>query len=125
MPVKINCTVPGHGNEWVEYRDEGWKMSRLLAWERAGGVTAIWAVIRDFVSGWNLTGEDGQPLSQPTWKTLDDDGQPLPQPVATTSVDALGELHPGMQWWLTVSFRTAYYEVAALSRPFSQPSSVP
>ena len=87
MALRIDCTIVGHTDEWVEYRPIRYK--DRLRFQEAMGERPIWEAVRDCIVAWKLT---------------DMDGKELPQPTGLMKAEELGELQEAMYSWLIGSF---------------------
>lgn len=99
----IQCTVPGHENEWIRVKEhvsrKEWK-----EWLVASGDEEIFALIVKFVAEWNVTTSTGEAAPPP-------------------SVEAIDALDMEMGIWLIVAVRDELASRLQLPPQPSAPSS--
>jgi len=71
MAVRIDCKLPGHEGEWVEFRDSPWPFKDRRAVLAANSDLAALTVILGYVSGSELKDVDGKPAAVSGLDSLD------------------------------------------------------
>jgi len=101
-PIRIPCSIPGHEEEYVIFKPDGWKFKHLRLWEDARGAAELAGVVAERIQEWRLLSEDAQEI--PFSPTRQIGEKILPN---RTVFD---DLPPDVAGWLTSSFRDAYVQ---------------
>jgi len=59
MGIRIKCTVPGHEEDWIEYKGEGWTLGDRRRFGESRDVEAL-EMILEWSVDWHLTDAEGQ-----------------------------------------------------------------
>ncbi|MBN1535187.1 MAG: hypothetical protein JW908_00540 [Anaerolineales bacterium] len=88
-PIRIVCSLPGHENDYLMFKADGWKYKHLRQWEDAAGASHIAEIVSERIESWRLTVDNIEIEFKP-------------------GIEAFDELPPDIAGWVTVSYREAY-----------------
>jgi hypothetical protein len=100
--IKIGCTIKGHENDYVLFKQFGWKFKHLRLWETTVGVGMVVTLILERMVDWCITDEEGTEIPFIPYLTKKDEKAQKINP------DVWDELSPEQAGWLTGAFRIAY-----------------
>ena len=95
--IRIDCDLPGHDGEFIEFRRSGWTFGILREWETAQSSTKIAEIVGRMIVSWKLTNAD-------TGKDIPFDKD--------NSEACLDDLDPMTASWVVGVFRLAYHQAA-------------
>jgi len=59
--IRIKCTVPGHEEDWIEYKERGWTLGDRRRFGESRAVEALEMII-EWAVDWHLPDAKGQPI---------------------------------------------------------------
>jgi hypothetical protein len=111
-PIKIECGIDGHDNDYLLFKRKGWKFKHLRQWESTPGVEGLVELLLERLVGWKMTDEDGNDipfvplagLEETEESKKDSKIEPIPE------IETFDELSPVQAAWVVTGFRMAYYQ---------------
>lgn len=103
--VTIQCDVPGHEDEKIEFKKKGWKFKHMRLWQAALitsdlTMSELAELVSERIESWTLTGEITDEEGEVTIGVL-----PF-EPGA----EAFDEFDQEVTNWIVLSYKTAYLE---------------
>ena len=90
-----HCPLPGWTDVWVQFKTSGYPFKLRRAWDEAKTDEATLAVILPYITAWNLTDVDGQPVELP--------------PVAERTVGLVETIEDALLMWLIREFNIFWF----------------
>jgi len=59
LGIRIKCTVPGHEEDWIEFKERGWTLGDRRRFGESRDIEALEMIVRWAVD-WRLTDANGQ-----------------------------------------------------------------
>jgi hypothetical protein len=107
-PIRIDCTLEGHEQEYVLYKRQGWRFRHYRLWEQTRDADALIPQLVERLQGWELRDEAGQPIPYVPYQATRDGAEINPE--------VMDGLTPDLAAWLVRTFRQAYSR-SALPNP--------
>jgi len=98
MGIRVKCTVPGHEDDWIEYKEKGWTLGDRRRFGESRDVEALGMII-EWAVDWHLTDAMGRRV--PFTKEL--------------GIRVFDELEMAMYPWLIASAYEAFARASVLS----------
>jgi hypothetical protein len=100
-PIKIECPIEGHEEDFILFIGSGWKFKHLRKWEATARVEDLTEVILERIVDWRITDPE-------TGELVPFDRE--------RGVEVMDDLDPAQAAWATTAYRMAYSE-AGLPNP--------
>ena len=99
-PIRIDCPLEGHEQEYVLYKRQGWRFRHYRMWEQTRDTDSLIPQLVERLQDWDLRDDDGEPIAYTPYRATKDSTEINPE--------VMDGLTPSLAAWLVRTFRQAY-----------------
>lgn len=105
LRVECGALVPGHADEWIDFKRYGWKYKHLRRYESITITDELMILCFERIQNWNLTDAEGNAVPFQPWRLDPVSKEPIEGQYSSEGAD---ELEPDVAGFIVSAFRTAY-----------------